>query len=86
MHNVRIEEKAFKFLETLPLSDLKLFYSKLEIVRKDPYGPIPFAKRLKNSTYYRFRFGKYRCVYNIIDEIITIEIIKIDDRKNVYRR
>lgn len=85
MYKVRIEKKAFRFLESLTTSDLRLFYSKLEIVLKDPHAAIPFAKRLKNSAYYRFRFGQYRCVYSIIDDIITVEIIKIDNRKDIYR-
>lgn len=86
MYKLKIDKKAFEFLETLPTSDIRLFYNKLEIVLRNPYAQIPFAKKLKNSSYYRFRFRQYRCVYNIIDDIITVEVIKIDNRKEIYRR
>ena len=86
MYSLKINKKAFDFLKTLPACDVRLFYSKLEIVLQDPYASIPFAKRLQNSSYYRFRFGQYRCIYNVIKSIVTVEVIKIDKREDIYRR
>ena len=34
---------------------------------------------------YRVRQGDYRIVYSIADQILTIEIIKIGHRREVYR-
>jgi mRNA interferase RelE/StbE len=37
----------------------------------------------KNS--YRVRIGNYRVVYKIEDSELIIEVVKISDRKDVYR-
>jgi mRNA interferase RelE/StbE len=34
---------------------------------------------------YRIRVGVYRIIYTIQDDILTVEVIKIDHRKNVYK-
>ena len=42
--------------------------------------------KLKGSTNeYRIRFGNYRLIYSVTDSILTVFIIKIAHRKNVYR-
>lgn len=54
-----------------------------------PHG----CKKLKNfdlpgtdaNTYYRIRVGDYRVIYTIEDEQITIFILKIAHRKDVYQ-
>ena len=59
---------------------------KLSIIAKDPYASLPFVKRLKNSPNFRFRFGNYRGVYTVIDNILTITVIDIGHRRDIYRR
>jgi len=34
---------------------------------------------------YRLRIGNYRVVYEIIDDILFIEIVRVKHRKDVYR-
>ncbi|MDR1403426.1 MAG: type II toxin-antitoxin system RelE/ParE family toxin [Tannerellaceae bacterium] len=34
---------------------------------------------------YRIRVGVYRIIYTIEDEILTVEVVKIDRRRNVYK-
>jgi mRNA interferase RelE/StbE len=34
---------------------------------------------------YRIRVGVYRIIYTIKDEILTVEVIKIDHRNSVYK-
>lgn len=36
------------------------------------------------DSYYRIRAGDYRITYSIEDDIITITIVKIGNRKDVY--
>ncbi len=35
---------------------------------------------------YRIRIGDYRVIYEIHDEIILIEVVKVGHRKDVYRK
>ncbi len=43
-------------------------------------------KKLKNSkTLYRLRVGNYRVIYQIAHSTITIHVVEIGHRKEVYR-
>ncbi|WP_354360598.1 type II toxin-antitoxin system RelE/ParE family toxin [Pedobacter sp. UYP30] len=40
--------------------------------------------KLKNRNGYRIRIGNYRVLYDIFDSVLTIEIITLGHRKNIY--
>lgn|GEM_PF-1905206 len=77
-------EKAVKSLQKIPRADVDNFLRKINIIKKDPYAQLSFVKRLKNSQNFRFRFGDYRGVYNIVDKILTITVIDVAHRKDIY--
>lgn len=35
---------------------------------------------------YRVRAGRYRIIYSIHDEELVVQVVKVGDRKEVYRR
>ena len=37
------------------------------------------------SDYFRLRVGDYRIIYEIIDDVVTVEVIKIKHRKDIYK-
>ncbi|MDR3266064.1 MAG: type II toxin-antitoxin system RelE/ParE family toxin [Tannerella sp.] len=39
----------------------------------------------KSDNTYRIRVGVYRIIYTIEDDILRVEVIKIDHRSNVYK-
>ena len=86
MYKVIIRGKASKFLEKLPKDDYGRFFEKIDLVAKNPYAHLSFVKRLSGSPYFRFRFGDYRCIYSVIDNILTIEVMDVRHRKGIYRR
>ena len=43
------------------------------------------CKKFVGTNSWRFRIGEYRIVYSIVDNILTIEIIRVAHRKDVYR-
>ena len=47
-----------------------------------PYG----CKKLSGEDAYRIRVGDYRIVYSIYDDIVTVEVIRINHRKEVYKK
>jgi mRNA interferase RelE/StbE len=85
MYKIVMTEKVVKKLQIIPKADVDRFMRKLIIIAKDPYAPLSFVKRLKNSQNFRFRFGDYRGVYNVIDKILTITVIDVAHRKDIYR-
>lgn len=42
-------------------------------------------KKLRGRPGFRIRVGDYRVIYNIHDRIITVEIIEVGHRKDIYR-
>jgi len=86
VYKVIIRSKASKFLEKLPKDDYGRFFEKIDLIALNPYARLPFVKRLGGSPYFRFRFGNYRCIYSVIDYILTIDVIDVGHRKVIYRR
>jgi mRNA interferase RelE/StbE len=43
------------------------------------------VKQLSGEEKYRSRLGEYRILYRIDDSIITIAVVKVGKRKDVYR-
>ena len=85
MYKVIIEDKVEKFLRSIPKDDFRRFLEKMDIIAQNPHVSLPFVTRLQGSSYFRFRFGDYRCVYSVINQILTIVVIDAGHRKNIYR-
>ena len=51
------------------------------------FNPRPFGcvKLAGSENHYRIRVGVYRVIYTIKDDVLIVEVIKIDHRRNVYR-
>jgi mRNA interferase RelE/StbE len=84
MYKVIIDKQILKSLDKIPvvyLSNIKKAVNNLANNPRPP-GSIKLAGS-KNS--YRIRVGIYRIIYIIEDNILTVEIIKIDNRSNVYK-
>jgi mRNA interferase RelE/StbE len=45
----------------------------------------PGAEKLSGHELYRVRQGSYRILYEIIDHDLTVTVIKIGHRREVYR-
>jgi mRNA interferase RelE/StbE len=85
-YNVIITRKAEKQLSDIP----KVIYRNIrEHIDDLANEPRPYGyKQLKgygNNIHYRIRVGNYRIIYTIEDKILTIEVVKIDNRKDVYK-
>jgi len=60
----------------------------LESVNHLSENPYPDGCRKLRGSHdtYRFRIGDYRIIYNLQSDILTIEIIRIGHRREIYRR
>ena len=81
-YKIEIKKSAVKELESIPSNDLKRILSKIELLAENP-RPIGSLK-LSGDDRYRIRQGNYRILYTIEDEILTIYIVKVGHRKDVY--
>jgi len=58
----------------------------LKAIKKLEANPRPSTcKKITDRELYRIRVGNYRVVYQIFDLRLVIMIVKIGDRKDVYR-
>ena len=60
----------------------------MQAVEKLVTNPYPSgSKKLMGSeSIYRIRVGDYRIIYNIQSSVLTIEVIKVGHRREVYRK
>ena len=42
------------------------------------------CKKLKNRDGYRIRVADYRIIYDIFDDILTVDVIDLEHRKDIY--
>ncbi len=87
MYKIAIEKSVTKFLEKHKWEKLiELFKEKLIILSNNPYKNNLDIKALAwNEDKYRLRIWKYRFLYEIQEDIITISILSADSRGWVYK-
>ena len=85
MSNYQIEftKSASKQLKKLPKEQQIRIQAKIDELADNP-RPDGVVK-LTNSANYRIRVGSYRIVYDILDDILLISVVKVSHRKDVYR-
>jgi mRNA interferase RelE/StbE len=82
MYQVVIEKQAQKQLAKISPPD----YAKIAAALKDlAADPRPFGyKKLKGRPGYRIRVGDYRIIYQVKDNILTVFVLIIGHRREVY--
>lgn len=80
-YKVVIDKPARKFIQKQPPDQQKRI---LMALYKLPYeGDIFPMRRTKGQ--YRVRIGTYRAVYNLYNDVLTVNVIKVDNRGDVYK-
>jgi len=81
---LRIKKSAAKELEAIPRkSDRRRLVARIQALAENPRPR--GCKKLSGSERYRIRQGSYRIVYAIEDDQFVVYVVKIGDRKRVYR-
>jgi mRNA interferase RelE/StbE len=84
-YKVVISKSAEKEISKLPVKEiLKIRETILDLADNPrPYG----VKKLEGfDDFYRIKKGNYRIIYTIEDDILTVEVLKVGNRKDVYKR
>jgi len=72
-----------KDLATIPKSDLKKILQRIKSLGDNPRPS--GSEKLTGQERYRVRQGHYRIVYSIQDKELTVWIVKVAHRKDIYR-
>lgn len=83
-YTVEIEIRAAKALAKLDRQVQERVGAAIEALASDPrpHG----AEKLTGQDALRIRVGDYRVVYVITDAVVTVTVVKIGHRSNVYKK
>lgn len=84
-YRVQIKASAVKEIAALPKREQRRVVSAIEALAGDP-RPEGVRKLTGIEDAYRVRVGDYRIVYQISDEVLTVFVVRVGHRKDVYRR
>jgi mRNA interferase RelE/StbE len=73
-------EKDFKLI---PKNDLVKILDRIETLAVDPRPP--GCEKLTGQDKYRLRQGRYRILYSIQDDELTVWVVNVGHRKDIYR-
>lgn len=82
-YRVLIRPSAAKELEAIPERDRRRIAERIAALAQSPrpHG----CEKLSGREQYRIRQGDYRVVYEVNDEEAWVRVVRIGDRKDVYR-
>ena len=81
-YNIFFRDSVRKDLEAIPKGDLQRIIERIGRLADDP-RPIG-SEKLSGQEKYRVRQGNYRIVYSIQDNELTVWIVKVGHRREVY--
>lgn len=82
-YEIFFKESVHKDFRKISKKDLKKILSKIEKLGTDPRPS--GSEKLTGQDLYRIRQGNYRILYSIQDNQLTIWVIKVGHRKDIYR-
>lgn len=84
-YEVEVSRTAEKQLRKLPRNDQERVVNRLLLLAHDPF-PRGMRKLTGYDDVYRVRVGRYRILYSVSRGRLVIIILKIGQRKDIYRR
>jgi mRNA interferase RelE/StbE len=82
-YRIFFKRSVEKDLSGIPKKDVRNILNRIKILENDPRPP--GSEKLTGQERYRLRQGRYRIVYSIQDNELTIWVVKVAHRKDVYR-
>jgi len=81
-YTVVLTKTAQKQLDKLPDAVADPLLDAVEKLADDPRPD--GCKKLKGRAGYRIRRGSYRVIYDIADDVLTVEVVAIGHRSKIY--
>ncbi len=81
MYSLRIEKQALKYIQKLDRPTAKRIMEAIDSIRENP----SIGERLINhGSEYKYRVGSYRILYDVHDSVLTVVVVKVGPRGQVY--
>jgi mRNA interferase RelE/StbE len=82
-YKVVVKKSVAKDLKNIPKKDVQRILSAIEQLANDPRPPQ--SKKLSGQERFRIRQGNYRILYTIKDDRLVVCVVKVGNRRDVYR-
>jgi mRNA interferase RelE/StbE len=82
-YKITFKKSVANDLRAIPSADVKRILRKINTLADDPRGD--GCIKLSAQERYRVRQGLYRIVYEIRDETLIVQVVKVAHRSTVYR-
>jgi mRNA interferase RelE/StbE len=82
-YRITFKKSVTKDLRVIPKNDIKKILSKIDTLAENPRGE--GCIKLSGQEIYRVRQGLYRIVYEIKDDVLVVNVVKVAHRSQVYK-
>ncbi len=82
-YKIAFKKSVSKDLKKIPKKDVLRILEAIKALATDPRPPQ--SKKLSGQEKFRLRQGSYRILYSIEDDKLVIQVVKIGNRRDVYR-
>ena len=82
-YKIVFKQSVAKDLRQIPDKDVQRILQRIDGLANDPRPA--GAEKLSGEEKYRIRQGRYRILYMIDDHVITVTVVKVGHRRDVYR-
>ena len=82
-YRIIAKESVWHDLKSIPKKDVARIVSAIHSVADNPRPPQ--TKKLSGMEQYRLRQGNYRILYTIEDDMLVVCVVKVGNRRDVYR-
>lgn len=83
-YKIFFRKSVIKDLDKIPKKELQRIIKKIEELAQDarPQG----CEKISGLDRFRIRQGNYRIIYSVQDDELTVWVVKIGHRREVYRK
>lgn len=82
-YKIIVKKSVAKDLRNIAKKDIQRILTAIQDLADNPRPPQ--SKKLSGQERYRLRQGNYRIMYSIEDEKLVICVVKVGNRRDVYR-
>jgi len=82
-YRILLRKSVQKDLDPVPKTDLQRILDRIATLADNPRPP--GSEKLTGQERYRVRQGRYRIIYSIQDDEMTVWVVKVGHRQGVYR-
>lgn len=81
-YEIVLKPSVLRDVRKFPTKDLLRINERISALANDPRPP--GSVKLSGAEFYRIRCGDYRIIYEILDKLLVVTVIKIGHRRDVY--